>query len=84
MTNQFESARLSEWLRSIATTEDDEVDCDALWQSAERLITSGTRGDDLRQVLPELALHLEHCPDCRELYETLMAFSRVESGHRDC
>jgi hypothetical protein len=81
MTNHFEPGRLSEWLRSIATTEDDEVDCDALAAAAEHLIAAGTRGDDLRAVLPDLALHLEHCPDCRDWYETLIAFSRGESSN---
>jgi hypothetical protein len=79
MDNQFEPARLSEWLRSIATTEDDEVDCDALAAAAEQLIAAGIRGEDLRAVLPALALHLEHCPDCRELYETAIAFGREDA-----
>ncbi len=81
MDNRFEPERLSEWLRSIATTEDNEVDCDAIVESAERLVAAGTRGDDLRIVLPDLALHLEHCPDCREWYETLIALAHDESTH---
>jgi hypothetical protein len=79
MGNRFEPARLSEWLRSIATTEDNEVDCDASVEAAERLVAAGTRGDDLRVVLPDLALHLEHCPDCRAWYETLVALAQDES-----
>jgi hypothetical protein len=75
MENQFDPARVSEWLRSIATTEDEEVDCDALFQAVEALVAAGTRGSDLRVALPQLALHLEHCPDCRDWYETLVAFS---------
>ena len=75
MDNRFEPARLSEWLHSIATTQEDEVDCDALAEVAERLVAAGTRGEDLRAILPDLALHLEHCPDCREWYETLLALS---------
>jgi hypothetical protein len=79
MDNQFDPARLSEWLRSIATTEDDEMDCDAIIEAAESLIASAARGDDVRIVLPDLALHLDHCPDCREFYETLVAFSHDDS-----
>jgi len=79
MNSRFYPARLSAWLRTIATTEDDEVDCDALMQAAEDLVATGTRGDDLRAVLPDLALHLDHCPDCREWYDTLVAFARAES-----
>jgi hypothetical protein len=78
MESRFEPARLSDWLRSIATTEDHEVDCDALAEAAERLLAAGTRGNDLRAVLPDLAVHLEHCPDCREWYETLLALSRED------
>jgi hypothetical protein len=76
MDNRFDPARLSEWLRSIATTEDDEVDCDAIIEAAESLIGAGARGDDLRLVLPALALHLDHCPDCRDFYETIIALSQ--------
>jgi hypothetical protein len=79
MENRFEPTRLRDWLHSIATTEDDEVDCDALAAAAERLVAIGTRGDDLRAVLTDLALHLDHCPDCREWREMLMAFSREDS-----
>ena len=54
MDQPFEPARLSEWLRSIAATEDHEVDCDAMMEAAEQLVAAGTRGDDLRAVLPDL------------------------------
>jgi hypothetical protein len=78
MDDRFEPGHLSQWLHSIATTEDDEVDCDAIAASAERLVVAGARGDDLRVVLPDLALHIEHCPDCREWYETIVALSRED------
>jgi hypothetical protein len=73
MEKRFDPARLAEWLRSVATTEQDEVDCDAIAAAAEQLLAAGARGDDLRAVLPHLALHLAHCPDCREWYETVLA-----------
>jgi predicted anti-sigma-YlaC factor YlaD len=77
---RFDPNRLSEWLRTIATTEDDEVDCDALMAAAESLVASANLDDDVRAVLPHLALHLDHCPDCREWYDTLVAFARDESA----
>jgi hypothetical protein len=80
MDTRFDPQRLSEWLRTIATTEEVEVDCDALMQAAESLVATGTRGDDLRAVLPHLALHLDHCPDCREWYDTLIAFAQSDSA----
>ena len=80
MDTRFDPTRLSEWLRTIATAQDDEIDCDALMQAAESLVAAGSRGDDLRAVLPALALHLDHCPDCRDWYDTLVALARAESS----
>jgi hypothetical protein len=80
MDNQFDPARLSEWLRSIATTEDEEVNCDDVVEAAERLVAIGARGEDLRAVLPDFAVHLHHCPDCREWYDTLVALSREDAA----
>jgi predicted anti-sigma-YlaC factor YlaD len=80
MDDQFEPARLSEWLRSIATTQDEEVDCDAIVEAAERLVAMGARGYDLQAVLPDIALHLDHCSNCREWYETLVALSREDAA----
>ena len=47
MDARFDPRRVSEWQRTIAVTEDDEVDCDALMQAAESLIAAATRGDDV-------------------------------------
>ena len=80
MERRFDPNRLSEWLRTIATTEDDEVDCDALMGAAESLVASATGDDDVRAILPHLALHLDHCPDCREWYDTLVALAQEESA----
>jgi len=57
-----------------------EVDCDAIAEAAERLLAAGARGDDSRVVLPRLALHLTHCPDCRDWYETVLALSQEDAA----
>ena len=73
---RFEPGRLNEWLRQIATTRDDEIDCDELAAAIGAVVESGVRGDDLRATLPQVAVHLDHCPDCREWYETLVELAR--------
>jgi len=78
MENQFDPTRLNEWLISIATCEDDEVDCDAIVEAVESLVAANARGDDLRAIMPGLALHLDHCPDCRQWYDTLVALCNQE------
>jgi hypothetical protein len=78
MDNRFERARLNEWLRTIATTEDDELDCDAFLAAGEKLIAAATRGEDVRAILPDLALHVDHCPDCREWYEAVVSLAETQ------
>jgi len=64
-------AQLDRWLRSIATTEEREIDCDSLFEVMDRVVELAQAGEDIRRLLPEIALHLDHCPDCRDLYESL-------------
>jgi len=70
--------RLNEWLRVISTTEEDEIDCGALFEIVEEVVEAAASGADVRQVLPHVATHLDHCPDCRDWYETLVALSKEQ------
>jgi hypothetical protein len=76
MDGKSERERLEKWLSDIAGTEDAEVDCNTLDEMLERVVAIGSRGDDIRSVLPQVALHLEHCPDCSEWYDALIALAR--------
>jgi hypothetical protein len=67
-----EPAPLHEWLRVIMDTRDDEVNCDAMAEAMPSVVEAAARGEDLTALLPELAVHLDHCPDCRDWYEALM------------
>jgi hypothetical protein len=69
-------ARIRKWLADIATTQEEEIDCDRLESMLERLVAIGESGADIRDVLPDIALHLNHCPECGEWYETLVAMCR--------
>jgi predicted anti-sigma-YlaC factor YlaD len=59
-------------MRVVMDTQDEEVDCDAMAQAMPPVVEAGARGEDLSAVLPEIALHLSHCPDCRDWYQTLV------------
>jgi predicted anti-sigma-YlaC factor YlaD len=59
-------------MRVVMGTQDEEVDCDAMAQAMPSVVEAGARGEDLSAVLPEIALHLSHCPDCRDWYQTLV------------
>jgi hypothetical protein len=74
--SRFEALRISVWLQNVATTQDEEVDCDELADAIETVLQAAERGEDVRNTLPLIAVHLEHCPDCREWVETLLVLTQ--------
>ncbi len=68
--------RLEEWLQAISTTEAEEIDCDALSEVIDEVVEAAAAGADVRSLLPGVAVHLDHCPDCRDSYETLLGWTR--------
>ena len=73
---KLEPARLAEWLRVVMTTEDHEIDCDAMAELMPSVAEAGARGEDISKLLPEIAVHLDHCPECREWYLTLVELAQ--------
>jgi predicted anti-sigma-YlaC factor YlaD len=72
----IDNNRLREHLGNIVTTEDNEVDCDALGAVIEEVVEAAAAGVDVRALVPEIVLHLDHCADCRDWYDTLLALTR--------
>ena len=68
--------RLAAWLQAIATTEDDEIDCDVLSDVMAEVVEEAAAGADVRSLLPNVAVHLDHCPDCRDWYDSLLEWTR--------
>ena len=79
--SDMDPARLDHWLQAVATTEDEELDCDSLFELMDKAVELAASGQDVRSLLPGIAVHLDHCPDCRDQYETLTAF--WEGASRD-
>jgi len=72
----IDNKRISKWLATVTTTEDEEIDCDSLGAVIERVVEAAAGGADVRVLLPEIVLHLDHCPDCRDWYETLLGLTK--------
>ena len=70
----MDADRLSAWMTMISTTAEEEMDCDRLVEVAEQAVEAAAGGADIRQLIPLFALHLDHCEDCRDYFDTLVAF----------
>ena len=68
--------RLRWWLSTFETTQGEELDCDAVFEVLETAVEAANAGQDVSELFPAIALHLEHCPNCRDLYDTLVALTR--------
>jgi hypothetical protein len=71
--------RLSWWLGTVATTQPEEVDCDALFELLDMLVETARGGGVMAELFPAIAVHLEHCPSCRDLFDTLLALAGEET-----
>ena len=71
--------RLRWYLESIGNTQAEEVDCDTVFELMEAVVEQAAAGADITELFPEIAIHLGHCPSCRDLFDTLVAL--VEHGN---
>ena len=71
MQPPFDRDRLRKFLSEIASTGDEEIDCEALDRVLEQVVAIGANGEDIRAILPDVAVHMEHCPECAEWYQML-------------
>jgi hypothetical protein len=66
-------------VRGIVTTRPDELDCGECFEQVDRFAEMVLEGRDVNEALPLVQDHLEHCRDCREEFEALMAALRALS-----
>lgn len=55
-----------------------DVDCAEAARHFTMLGEAALDGADIHDILPQVAAHVAHCPDCREEYEALLAVLRAE------
>lgn len=53
-------------------------DCGVAYRQFECLAEQAVAGADIHAVLPNIAAHLDHCSDCKEEFDALVAIIRAE------
>ena len=74
--------RLRWWLGIFETTQAEELDCDTVFDALDTVVEAAARGEDVGEMFPAIALHLHHCPSCRDLYDTLVELTASTTESR--
>lgn len=72
-------AHLGDLIRRILATQEHEIDCGELYDVLAQFVDLELAGQQAASILPYVEPHLEQCPDCRELYETLREAAEREA-----
>jgi hypothetical protein len=73
---ELEPAALKRMVRNILTTRPDEIGCDECFEQLDRFVEMKLAGKSAAEAMPLVQDHLEHCADCREEFEALLAALR--------
>ena len=72
---------LRKLINCISTSHrDDCIDCETCNQQLDCLAERVARGENLEEILPEVAAHLCCCRDCFEEFDALVTIIRAENG----
>ena len=63
------------WVSTFDSTQIEELDCEAVFEMLEKAVAAVQAGDNLTEIFPAFALHVDHCLGCRDLFETLLALA---------
>ena len=63
---------LKQIVRSIATTQDDEIGCDGCFEEIDQFVELELAGKDPAEAMPLVQNHLSRCKCCREEFEALL------------
>jgi hypothetical protein len=73
---ELEPAALKRMVRNILTARPDEIGCDECFEQLDRFVEMELAGKNAAEAMPLVQDHLEHCGDCREEFEALLAALR--------
>jgi hypothetical protein len=65
-------------IHSIFASEEESQVCSEFFEQLPRYVEVETSGQDAVGQLPEVALHLQQCLECGELYQALTEVMKVE------
>ncbi|NPV57547.1 MAG: hypothetical protein HPY76_12860 [Anaerolineae bacterium] len=66
---------------SLAGTQPGEIACDEVDSLMDGFAEIMARGEDASRIMPLVRLHIDHCPECREELEALLAV--IEAYQQD-
>jgi predicted anti-sigma-YlaC factor YlaD len=67
------------WLGTVESVQPEEMDCDAVFELLEVVAEAVGAGEDIRDMFPAVAVHLDHCPGCRDLFDALVDLAKADS-----
>lgn len=67
-----------EWIRQIYATQDDELDCDAVFELIPEYVDMEVAGEDPTTHFPQAHHHLKQCSRCRDIYIGVLEAAKLE------
>jgi hypothetical protein len=64
-------------LHLLDKTQEKELCCEDVHSLLEAFAEMTARGEDTRQIMPQVHLHMELCPDCQEEFEALLCILKA-------
>ncbi len=74
----MKAAQFERWVQQIAETQDEEISCTDCFDLISQYVDLEMAGQGAEKKLPAVRRHLDQCLVCREEYETLRDFLRLE------
>jgi predicted anti-sigma-YlaC factor YlaD len=74
--------QFKQWLQRVYKTQDEEIDCQALYEGIAQFVDRQVSGEDAARILPLVRQHLDRCPECYDLYDALRAIAELEATGR--
>jgi hypothetical protein len=64
--------KFQQLIRSIFVVKDEEILCSKFFDILPRFVDLQVAGKDVNMLFPEASHHLHQCPECNEVYQTLL------------
>jgi predicted anti-sigma-YlaC factor YlaD len=73
--------QFTKWIKKVYATEDNELDCNQTQFYLPAFVEAEFSGNPLPSQAHELEVHLNQCPDCKEVYLGLHFLLQVEANN---
>lgn len=76
----MDQPQAGQWLVRIFATQELEIDCPTSFESLAQFVDLQLHGHDAIKLLPRVWVHLQHCAECRDVYDCLLALAELEDS----